>query len=655
MNINLEGLRTYVFSTLISRIRDEKISIPHWLAPDLIPWALPQHIDHFKQWELLLQKPLFLPNSEMQLIFGLDIASRDTKKPEPGTSLYYVRSFTMKIAELSDIISTWQSKKINYPELDVWLEAIKQQSDRQKEASIRYIGMSSHVSAWCRFNQDMDRLRTGGLYAEFIDEIMVHYPKVAQNLRIFTFPRAEVKAQNGSLYGHPGAINLHEQILIALFGLSSLLNRQSGGKYISYSPSSSDKMVFQSLRTSVFARLDQLGDFPTNDMNEAVMDWMRKVTKFSVERSNILGTDTFSITEQHELAWGSQAIPGHVKLHTILVWAGSWTTQESWAQSTQFWEEDSRTVIFLKDLLSGIAASEKDVHPPHHYLISSTINKNLMPVVNLQYWPNHYDLLDDCMKFLREYFNKSKLLVAITLDQKLSFMVASDFTNSKARLMPTKPNSQEKSRKLKTATFLPHVGRLNIRYYTSPGEIKTIKKQKLSQFNPKDTDAFIQIPCFHPGKDNYNQGFAEFRRFLNMTIWKIILTIDAVLKRLTRSNFQLGNRYQFCRSVIEDVNLRWAAAGIDDIYEDARLRLHHAWMKQQDTNHQSNPLRRWKTKFNGEEVQVNARGYINIYWERPDGSRSRITLGSQTGEVGTKAGDGDFIRTIHLYVVQCFE
>jgi len=47
MNINIEGLRTYVFSTLISRLRDEKISIPHWLTPDLIPWTLPRHIGHF--------------------------------------------------------------------------------------------------------------------------------------------------------------------------------------------------------------------------------------------------------------------------------------------------------------------------------------------------------------------------------------------------------------------------------------------------------------------------------------------------------------------------------------------------------------------------------------------------------------------------------
>jgi len=61
----------------------------------------------------------------MQLISGLDIASHEAKKLEPGTSLYYVRSFTMNIAELSDIISTWQSKKINYPELDVWLEAVE--------------------------------------------------------------------------------------------------------------------------------------------------------------------------------------------------------------------------------------------------------------------------------------------------------------------------------------------------------------------------------------------------------------------------------------------------------------------------------------------------------------------------------------------------
>jgi len=45
------------------------------------------------------------------------------------------------------------------------------------------------------------------------------------------------------------------------------------------------------------------------------------------------------------------------------------------------------------------------------------------------------------MNFLRDYFNKPKPLVAITLDQKLSFMVATDFTNSKASLIPTKPNS----------------------------------------------------------------------------------------------------------------------------------------------------------------------------------------------------------------------
>lgn len=95
-------------------------------------------------------------------------------------------------------------------------------------------------------------------------------------------------------------------------------------------------MVLQSLRASVFAGLDQFGDFPTNDMNVAVMDWMRKVTKFSFERSNILVTDTFPITEQHELACGSQAIPGHVKLHTILDWAGSWATKESWSRVLNF-------------------------------------------------------------------------------------------------------------------------------------------------------------------------------------------------------------------------------------------------------------------------------------------------------------------------------
>jgi hypothetical protein len=94
--------------------------------------------------------------------------------------------------------------------MDVWWEAIRLQPDRQRQVSIRYIGMSTHVSPWCRFDQDMGRLKTGGFYAKFIEEIITNHPKVAQNLRIFTFPKAEVKAfrrQNGSLYGLPGAID----------------------------------------------------------------------------------------------------------------------------------------------------------------------------------------------------------------------------------------------------------------------------------------------------------------------------------------------------------------------------------------------------------------------------------------------------------------
>jgi hypothetical protein len=37
-------------------------------------------------------------------------------------------------------------------------------------------------------------LKTGGFYAKFIEEIITNYLKVAQNLCIFTFPKAEVKA-----------------------------------------------------------------------------------------------------------------------------------------------------------------------------------------------------------------------------------------------------------------------------------------------------------------------------------------------------------------------------------------------------------------------------------------------------------------------------
>lgn len=106
----------------------------------------------------------------------------------------------------------------------------------------------------------------------FISDTLIYCLDVIHNLLMFTFLKAEIKAfrgQNGSLYCNPITIDLYEQYLIALFGQSCLLNHQEGRKHISNIPNPSDRTAFQRPCTSVF---DKCGNFPTNEMNIAVMD-----------------------------------------------------------------------------------------------------------------------------------------------------------------------------------------------------------------------------------------------------------------------------------------------------------------------------------------------------------------------------------------------
>ncbi len=97
--------------------------------------------------------------------------------------------------------------------------------------------------------------------------------------------------------------------------------------------------------------------------------------------------------------WGSQVILEHVKMSRILAW---WEVGPLLINGVThpILEEDSRTVVFLKDLLSGVAALEKDAQLAYYHLISTVFNKNLLLFVNLQYWPSHHALLENCMGFL---------------------------------------------------------------------------------------------------------------------------------------------------------------------------------------------------------------------------------------------------------------
>ena len=79
----------------------------------------------------------------MRRILRLEVSTRNNPNPEPGCSLYYVRSFTLAIRQLLDIIGKWDQQLMLFEECLAWKKAVKFEKDQDTLVSIRYIGMSS--------------------------------------------------------------------------------------------------------------------------------------------------------------------------------------------------------------------------------------------------------------------------------------------------------------------------------------------------------------------------------------------------------------------------------------------------------------------------------------------------------------------------------
>ena len=57
--------------------------------------------------------------------------------------------------------------------------------------------------------------------------------------------------------------------------------------------------------------------------------------------------------------------------------------------------------------------------------------------------------------------------------------------------------------------------------------------------------------------------------------------------------------------------------------------------------------RAWKATMNSNVVPVTARGLINLYWDKGDGKKQRVTLGGGAG-VAAKTYDENKDRKIYL-------
>ncbi|KAJ3406866.1 hypothetical protein HDV05_005700, partial [Chytridiales sp. JEL 0842] len=161
---------------------------------------------------------------------------------------FYMRDYEFSKSGIEMLLENWEEDEFD-PPFVTELRQVFQESERNPDTasakySIRYVGMAGNNSTPLdRFEED---LRRGGILGQ------VHSTIVALNLdptiRVFAWQH-RVSPMCSALVDHI------EQALIAFFGHQRLINVQKGGYYGSWSPSSKQAKMFQSLKTSFFDRL----------------------------------------------------------------------------------------------------------------------------------------------------------------------------------------------------------------------------------------------------------------------------------------------------------------------------------------------------------------------------------------------------------------
>ncbi|THX67659.1 hypothetical protein D6D05_09733 [Aureobasidium pullulans] len=621
--LHLESMRTFVFDTVIQRLETECIPTSR-LDKEQLHFALP--ITASEDWKTLLQAPILLSEEALSKIMSITDNTIAHSRCPPDHSVFYLRSFSLTVSQLESICSYWREQDKNHAEVAVWSIMTESLTDKTTLVYIRYIGYS-RVNSGAKRHKDDAAKREHGLFRHFLDACEVVCPSVKP--RIFHFNDAELAPShlqnNASSLTCSEIGDLRERVLIALFGLPSLLNRQSGGHYAVYQPSESDVATFRKLRTSTFAKLVDTANQqqPTASLRRDVTTWMDKIIQFASRNSEELELGVVSpIGDRHRKAWVNQALPTRVFGRTLMVTVSDDIPLHALDNPQTFWLQKARSAKMAKDYLSRLMAYEQGSTEWQHSQLEPVINAGLLPFIDHRYWPNVTSLCEESIALTRSYFETTQPWLALVMAGKGNLFVRRNFVGASAAAI---------------TDLLGELRNFTIQYYTDPGEYVYPPNKPATASRPADPEhAFIQMPTFHPGAEKYGTGSVALRRVININFWKVDLAMEVTMDlwyRIENDATLRLSRYDTCQLILKQIERRWQASGADIVFDQAKQDLRDEWAKfsgAAKTNNQNrwknDPTRKFTSSVNGATVNVDNEGKMIMYWKRNDGSEQRVSL-----------------------------
>jgi hypothetical protein len=484
-------------------------------------------------WDRLLEKPILVSDEDLALLMGLETSTQDSPQPEKGATVFYMRTFSLKVSQLRQLILEWESGEVYFHQSKIWWEATRS-IEGDPLIYLRYVGMTLSGTTWRRHQKHLKGQKSHILDA-FIDIIQHRFPEVFETIKVYEFTEGRMEAL--SMFSDQAQAkkrrDFRERALIALFDRQTLLNVQSGGFHNDYVPKEVEVKALEGLGLQNFRLLLDVAK-PNKALDRNIQTWANKKLDLANRRPIDTGTKTIPLTCKWISAIRSQAMPWQYKQQTIVVSAGGDAGVSQIRSEKGFWAGKSPSAALLKQLLKATAIGGGSSTPePDCEAFCS------LPWVELFSWARP-GCLSEAIDSLRSYYQLTLPVLTIGYGKNVCSVITSGFTDDLGY------SARDH--------FLPSVGKLNI-----------------VQYGTRPEETTILIPCLHPGRDKQRDRPAAFRRVLIKTLWIALLSIQFTIEAI---ECNLGtDRLQLCIHIKARTTDRLRSTGFMRAYQDDKTEL----------------------------------------------------------------------------------
>ncbi|KAI8817104.1 uncharacterized protein EV422DRAFT_509318 [Fimicolochytrium jonesii] len=481
-----------------------------------------------------------------------------------GVELFYVRSWALSVRDLKQILLNWEEQDLNIPEAFEWMTKVlleekrpvvalspagigtsssagttaagsKRKTDededvqvleveldggkKEKVLSVRYVGKcTAPVTPHERFVADQVG-RKSGLLNEFLNALEEVCPDTYAAGKTYEFPRGRLDE-----YVSEYSRDDRERSVIAFFNRSTLLNRQPGGFYSSYTPDSSDVATFVALKTDFFQRFRAFATPCGSGKKQAIIGWRDEMATIADQNPVDTGTAVRPFTDDLLNALLKQALPYTVNGHTVLVLIGKDITREDYLGAKTFLKGGSRAGYLTADFLARLQALENGIDDWD----AATLDTIGFPFVDLYPWLKHKNWLL-ALNQLVAYLQAAQPVVSVTFSRRVTAFAMTNFYYPYGL-----PSSQR---------FLDFVGVPSLQHYADRSWLSDPQ-----QASPPAGFSTIVIPHLHPGRDKYGSQPKQLRRVFDLTWMVTLMFADAATQAANNSSMDHDT---LCLSVLQ--------------------------------------------------------------------------------------------------------